>query len=461
VAEYNLRAKRIKTLKTWTNAASATYATTTWNYSADRGFLTSKTYTDNKGPTYTYTDAGRLKTRTWYRGVTTTYAYQLGDLYTVDYSDTQASPDITYTYNRRGKPTTIVDQTGTHVIAYDNNGMVDYENNPSGILSNIKVDHNYDSLLRRNYIEVQNSTVAQFRHEYGYYDEVSRLKKVFQVLPGNNYAIYGYEPNSPLIQTVTSKTGGENGSTVLTTTKAYDKINRLTSISSVGQSTVSFGYAYNSANQRTSATLQDNSYWSYQYDKLGQVTSGKRYWSDNTPVAGQQLEYNFDDIGNRLRMKQGGDGYGVNLRSANYTPDNLNRYTSRTVPGYVDVMGSAVSDSTVTVDDNPSQRKGTYFRSEIAVDNSSAGLSRDVTVRGVKFNGSADVMTTAARTFFVPPSRRPSFTTTTATSPAMAVGITLGTLKTALRTWPPKPTACPTRHGNSLVLTTIIWVAEC
>ena len=31
-------------------------------------------------------------------------------------------------------------------------------------------------------------------------------------------------------------------------------------------------------------------------DALGQVKSGKRYWSDGTAVAGQQFDYAFDDI---------------------------------------------------------------------------------------------------------------------------------------------------------------------
>jgi len=43
------------------------------------------------------------------------------------------------------------------------------------------------------------------------------------------------------------------------------------------------GYAYNAANQRSQATLADGSYWVYQYDNLGQVTSGKKYWSDASP----------------------------------------------------------------------------------------------------------------------------------------------------------------------------------
>jgi len=51
-----------------------------------------------------------------------------------------------------------------------------------------------------------------------------------------------------------------------------------------------------------------------QSDKLGQVTSAKRYWDDGTPVAGQQHEYAFDDIGNRTSAKAGGDSSGAGQR---------------------------------------------------------------------------------------------------------------------------------------------------
>src|SRR6266550_7486627 len=85
----------------------------------------------------------------------------------------------------------------------------------------------------------------------------------------------------------------------MVTTKQYDLLNRLTNTTSVSSVASWFVYAYNSANQRTRATLADSSYWVYAYDSLGQVTSGKKYWSDGTAVAGQQFEYAFDDIGNR------------------------------------------------------------------------------------------------------------------------------------------------------------------
>jgi hypothetical protein len=83
--------------------------------------------------------------------------------------------------------------------------------------------------------------------------------------------------------------------------------------------------------------------WVYSYDHLGQVVSGKKYWSDGTPVAGQQFEYTFDDIGNRKTSAGGGDQFGLNLRSAGYTNNALNQLTSWVVPGYVDVQVSATN----------------------------------------------------------------------------------------------------------------------
>lgn len=94
----------------------------------------------------------------------------------------------------------------------------------------------------------------------------------------------------------------------MTTSKQHDFLNRLRSIASSGPGfqPVSFAYGYNSANQRIRRTESDSSYWVYQYDSLGQVTSGKKYWPDGTPVAGQQFEYGFDHIGNRKTTQASG-----------------------------------------------------------------------------------------------------------------------------------------------------------
>jgi RHS repeat-associated protein len=160
----------------------------------------------------------------------------------------------------------------------------------------------------------------------------------------------------------------------MTTSKQYDKLNRLLSIASTPSGTgilpVSFSYQYNDANQRYRITLQDGSFWFYEYDNLGQLRSGKKFWSDGTPVPGQQFEYAHDDIGNRTQTKAGGDQNGAGLRSASYSANSLNQYTSRGVPGAVDILGIAPASASVTVNSSPADyRRGEYFQELVTVAN--------------------------------------------------------------------------------------------
>jgi hypothetical protein len=173
-----------------------------------------------------------------------------------------------------------------------------------------------------------------------------------------------------------------DGTPVMTTTNGYDLVNRLTNTVSLGGtgSTLSqFDYRYNPASQRTSVTNLDGSYWVYGYDSMGQVTSGKKYWSDGTPVAGQQFDYAFDDIGNRQTTMR-------DLRQASYSVNSLNQYTSRTVPGFVNVLGTATNTATVSLwsQDNlalytPTTRKGDYFRGEMLFNNNTGALWLTIT----------------------------------------------------------------------------------
>jgi hypothetical protein len=78
------------TLTTWAAFGSGSgAATTTWNFDQYRGWLNSKTSSGGvAGPSYTYTSAGRPKTRVWARNVTTTYSYDnAGRLFATSYSD--------------------------------------------------------------------------------------------------------------------------------------------------------------------------------------------------------------------------------------------------------------------------------------------------------------------------------------------------------------------------------------
>ena len=200
----------------------------------------------------------------------------------------------------------------------------------------------------------------------------------------------------------------------MTTSKHYDLLNRLTAITNTpsgsGVPAIGFAYEYNSANQRTSVTNVDGSFWSYAYDSLGQVTSGRKYCANGTPVLGQQFDNTFDDIGNRKSAVTGGDQWGANKRYQNYTANLLNQYTSRTVPGFVDIVGTANSNATVTLwsADSlsawvPTTRQGEYFRGELAFDNQTSPIWTTITNLAVLQQGTnADLLTKATGNVFLP-----------------------------------------------------------
>lgn len=403
-------AGRLKTMKTWQSyAGSSGAAATTWNYDTNQGFLISKVYDGGTGTIfYTNTAAGRLKNRIGGRGIKATYGHNYaGDLISINYSD-GTTPYVVYGLDRRGRRTLVVSGTQARsYLAYDNAGNLLSEYWSNGPLNGLALTNSYDGLQRRTNLAVYSGSSLLTSNSYSY-DSASRLSSVSD---GTHSAEYSYLTNSSLATNIVLKNGGVER---MKTTRFYDALNRLTSIVSSNNAAgvvSSHAYAYNSANQRTKATREDSAYWVYAYDALGQVTSGKKYWSDGTPVAGQQFEYAFDDIGNRKSAAGGGDQWGANLRYEDYTANNLNQYTSRTVPGSLDVLGAANSNATVTIltDSNgiaapfpgarpgiyPTIRKGEYFRGEMWFNNATGAVYSALTNLGVLANGTnADIATT-------------------------------------------------------------------
>lgn len=389
---------RFKSLTNWAGFPSIGARTTTWNYDGYRGFLTGKSYPDGLGPAYDYTDAGRLKTRAWARGTNTTYDYNAaGDLNAVSYND--GSSAVTTGFDRLGRATSVTHGATVSSYSLSDAGLLLSESYSGGILDGLSVTNGYDQFLRRTNLAILNpasSIVSQATYAC---DAASRLQSVSD---GTNSATYSYVANSPLISHVLYT----NGNTLrMTRSNQFDNLNRLTNLVwKSGSTTVgSFAYQYNSANQRTRVTLADGCYWLYQYDTLGQVTSAKKYWSDGMPVAGQQTTYDFDDIGNRKSAASGGDQFGANLRSASYGANLLNQYTNRTVPGYVDILGSATNTATVTVNNQPTYRRNDYFRAELGVPNTAASVWLPVTNLAVLNNGTnADIIASVVGNLYVP-----------------------------------------------------------
>ena len=85
---------------------------TRWLRDEATGLVTNKVYADGKGPRYTYTPDGRLATRTWTRGIVTTYSYDdNGALTNTVYSD--GTPTISLAYNRAGRQIQALDAAGS------------------------------------------------------------------------------------------------------------------------------------------------------------------------------------------------------------------------------------------------------------------------------------------------------------------------------------------------------------
>jgi YD repeat-containing protein len=213
-------------------------------------------------------------------------------------------------------------------LAYTEAGLPLSEAWTGGLLDGLTVSRGYDTALRRTSLSL-NTQPSGIAIGYGF-DAAGRLAAVTN---GASTFAYGLHPNSLLLASTTFK---QSGTTRLTASRTYDFLNRLTSIAS---GSVSFAYDYNQANQVMRVTQGEGSFWRYEYDALGQVTTARRYWADGTPVAGQQFDYAFDDIGNRLSTQAGGDAAGGNRRTNTYTATLLNQYASRTVAGGADVVG--------------------------------------------------------------------------------------------------------------------------
>ena len=177
----------------------------------------------------------------------------------------------------------------------------------------------------------------------------------------------------------------------MTTTREYDSTNHLKRVATArasGAVVVSFGSAYNAANQRTNTvTGPEGAQWRYGYDALGQVTNAWRYWRDGTRVPGQQFAYAFDQIGNRRTAWSGDPASG--LSAVPYQTDIVNQYTVRTNRQAVDIMGLAHAAARVTLNGPATTRKGEYYYRSYPTTNSTTASWQRMTITATLTNAGA------------------------------------------------------------------------
>lgn len=376
---------RLEKLHTYRSAAGIDFATsdwsggtpdtTRWTYHPSTGQLIAKTDAAAHAVRNVYYPSGLLHTRTAARTLAlpvpttplvTTYGYtSAGELQTIDYSD--ATPDVAVTYHRDGRVDTVTDAAGLLTLGYDpvHFQVTGEDYSGAGLLAGRSVSRGYDSRLRPQFV----ATDSGYGLSYGY-DVAGRLETINQ---GYHSATFGYAPETAILQhTVLKRTGVER----LRHERGFDPLDRIDTVTtSVGGTPQVFrDYHYDSANRRDAVAQEDTRRWAFGYDDLGQVQSAqKRLADDTTPLLGYDFGYTFDRIGNRTATT-------VNGRAAAYTPEALNQYSQRSVPGAVDVRGEAQPAAVVTVAGLSTTRQGKDFYREVGVANGSSAANPQIAV---------------------------------------------------------------------------------
>ncbi|MBC2595892.1 RHS repeat-associated core domain-containing protein, partial [Ruficoccus amylovorans] len=415
-------AGRMATMKTWQDYPSGVPVVTHWVYNA-RGLLQEKYYAYEVGNpgtpdlSYTYDDAGRLKTRTGGRGIVTAYSYDpdYGYQTGISYSDGK-TPAISYTqYDRSGRIGAITDRTGTRTLVYGDGRIVSETYEADGEpWDGFAVERTFDAATRPNTVSLSDGTSPLHAVQYGFDGVTGRLETIGFSQGGQVHtAAYGYRPGSALVENVVQSRGAAE---VLAVHRQYDNLGRLRSLSyGIPHQQLGMTYAYNAANQRTAATLGSGEYWLYGYDALGQVTSAAKYLPGAQPIPGYVFNYGFDDIGNRTQAGRDGNTTRrqVYYAGADATGTNganpLNQYGSRSVPRVLGVLGSAHPAAEVTVNAETATRTGEYFQALLDYSGETspnAARQESIAIQGTysgQGSGGADAVAEAEASAYLPP----------------------------------------------------------
>jgi YD repeat-containing protein len=305
---------------------------TQWLYDEATGLLTNKVYADGKGPSYTYTPDGKLKTRNWARGVTTTYSYTTdGAMTNIVYSD--GTPAVGFTLDRLGRQVAITDATGTRAFAYNDALQLAAETNAFGTIT-----RHYDSFGRSSGLAVG----ANYQVGYGYSGDGRFAAVTSSVQSVSSVVNYSYLPNSDLIS------GWSNG--ILSTVKNYeahrdlisavenqsgaslisrfgyvnDVIARRTQRIDSGSATATNAFGYNPRSELTSAVMGTNAY-GYAYDPIGNRTAATNNADALTYAANALNQYTNITAGSVVVPLYDLDGNLTNYNGWSFAWDAENR----------------------------------------------------------------------------------------------------------------------------------------
>ena len=280
--------------------------------------LTKKTYPDASTEVMVYNAGGLLASKTDRKGKTTTYDYDLRNrLSAIHFPDGNT---VTYTYTQTGKRDTVTDSRGVTDFDYDAMDHVSRVRYPDGTL----INYGYDLAGNRTSITTPDGLTVYT------YDAANRLTKVTD--PRGLITSYEYDNRGNVVSVK-----HPNG---LTTAKAYDQMNKLTSVKTTrsnGEILFEETYVRDANGRRTKVTQMDGSSVEYGYDSLSRLTT--ETYKDSGGASLRQLSYSYDAVGNRLTLTDNG-------ATITYSYNTTNQLTSDGVSAYAyDANGNTLSRS--------------------------------------------------------------------------------------------------------------------
>ena len=155
-----------------------------------------------------------------------------------------------------------------------------------------------------------------------------------------------------------------------------------------------FDYTNDAIGRRTAITRTGSAFSSlsgsidhYGYNDRSELVSARRTLNGEE-VRGFSFGYAYDSIGNRTSSTEL-DENGV-PRTSHYAANELNEYESRTIPGHTTILGEASTNAIVTINGNPTWRKGAYFIGGDNFDNHSSSVFAELTTTGVRSTTESD-----------------------------------------------------------------------
>ena len=277
--------------------------TTTWLRDEATGLVTNKVYADGKGPKYTYTPDGKLATRTWARGIVTTYSYDAnGALTNTVYSD--GTPSILFAYNRAGRQIRAEDATGVTTFVYDEFGFVTNET-VVGVAGTNTIERFYDNYGRVQYnsdillhygenglLESVSNSVANAKYRYTF----DNIDEGYHIALSNGIVV-DRKLARDFVQgsVITNITSAVDGVIIENLVYKYDVLKRP-----ISRNTDEF--SYNDRNEVVSAIIENISK-TYGYDEIG---NSSFFQANNL---NQYSEYEYDSDGNLLSCGELTFGY--------------------------------------------------------------------------------------------------------------------------------------------------------